>query len=111
MDVASLKLGDDINGLQPKYVIFICTFDPFEKELYRSTFANRCLERYFPLEAGAVKLFLSTKGKNSEEVSQVLVNFLRYLENSTDEHVRRIEDRTIDRLHAKIAAIKESREW
>ena len=44
MDVASLKPGDDFNDLKPGYVIFICTFDPFGKGLYRYTFEERCLE-------------------------------------------------------------------
>ncbi|MBD5544662.1 MAG: Rpn family recombination-promoting nuclease/putative transposase, partial [Lachnospiraceae bacterium] len=41
MDVASLKPGDDFNDLKPGYVIFICTFDPFGKGLYRYTFEER----------------------------------------------------------------------
>lgn len=44
MDVSSLKPGTDFNDLNPKYVIFICCFDPFGGDLYRYTFTNRCAE-------------------------------------------------------------------
>ena len=35
MDVSLLKPGQDFNDLKPSYVIFICTFDPFGRKLYR----------------------------------------------------------------------------
>lgn len=111
MDVASLHPGDDIEELSPNYIIFICAFDPFDRGLYRYTFENRCVECGFPLEDGTVKIFLNTKGKNGEEVPEVLVNFLRYLENSTDKCAEGLKDQMIDRLHAKVTTIKESREW
>ncbi len=111
MDVASLKLGERIDDLKPNYIIFICAFDPFNKGLYRYTFENRCRERDFPLEDGAIKIFLNTKGKNVEEVPEVLKNFLQYLENSTDKCAADLQDQTIDQLHAKVTAIKRNREW
>ena len=111
IDVASLKPGEQPEDLRPNYIIFICAFDPFDRGLYRYTFENRCLECDFPLEDGAVKIFLNTKGENNAEVPEVLVNFLHYLENSTDICTESLKDQTIDRLHAKITAIKESREW
>ena len=43
MDVSSLKPGQDFNDLKPGYVIFICTFDPFGKKLYRYTFEESIL--------------------------------------------------------------------
>lgn len=70
MDVFSLKLGEDFDKLQPGYVIFICTFDPFARGLYRYTFENRCLEDDFPLEDGTQKIFLNTKGINGDEVPE-----------------------------------------
>lgn len=109
MDVFSLKPGEDFDKLQPGYVIFICTFDPFGRGLYRYTFENRCLEDDFPLEDGTRKIFLNTKGINGDEVPEELVHFLHYVENSTDAYVDSIKDARINRLHEKITDIKKSR--
>ena len=68
MDVMSLKPGEDFNDLKPSYVIFICAFDPFGYGLYRYTFEQKCLERDLKLNDGTTKIFLSTKGKNADEV-------------------------------------------
>ena len=37
MDITSLKPGQDFKSLRPCFIIFICTFDPFGKGLYRYT--------------------------------------------------------------------------
>ena len=63
MDVSSLKPGDDFSDLKPGYVIFICTFDPFDEGLYRYTFEERCLETVKPLGDETRKIFLNNKGK------------------------------------------------
>jgi predicted transposase/invertase (TIGR01784 family) len=111
MDATALKPGEDFSDLKPSYVIFICTFDPFGKGLYRYTFEERCLERDFGLGDGTCKIFLSTKGRNPEEVPEQLVNFLRYIENSKDSYVENVNDEQIRALHHKILELKKSREW
>lgn len=111
LDATSLRPGEDFSELSPGYVIFICTFDPFGKGLYRYTFENRCLETDFPLEDGAVKVFLNTKGKNEEQVPEELVHFLGYVENSTEDCARQTNDEVVRRLHDRVAALKKSREW
>ena len=110
MDVYSLKPGQDFQDLEPSYIVFICTFDPFGQKLYRYTFEERCLERNFPLGDETRKIFLSTKGENDDEVPQELVHFLKYMEDSTDEYVSRVEDDNITRLHAKVTGLKKRRE-
>lgn len=109
MDVTSLKPGQDFNDLRPGYVIFICTFDPFGKELYRYTFEERCLERDFPLGDETRKIFLSTKGKNAAEVPEELVHFLGYMENSTDAFMATVTDDSIHKLHNKVKKLKRAR--
>lgn len=111
MDVSALKPGQDFQDLKPCYVIFICTFDPFDHGLYRYTFEERCKERDFPLGDEACRIFLNTKGTNPEEVSPLLVNFLHYVEDSSDAYVEQTKDQDIERLHDKICALKKSREW
>ena len=111
MDVTSLKPGEKFSQLRPSYVIFICTFDPFGRGLYRYTFGNWCEEEGFPLEDGTKKIFLNTKGCNQKDVPDVLVNFLHYLENSTEEYVKVVDDQMIRNLHQKVTQLKRSREW
>ena len=49
MDKSSLKPKEDFNNLKPSYIIFICNYDPFNRNLYRYTFEHRCLELGFPI--------------------------------------------------------------
>ena len=109
MDVSSLKPGDDFSDLRPGYVIFICTFDPFGKGLYRYTFEERCLECDMPLGDGTKKIFLNTKGTNEAEVPQELVHFLKYMEDSSDKTVEENPDRSIQKLHDKVSELKQWR--
>lgn len=111
MDIMSLKPGQDFNDLQPAYVVFICTFDPFGLGLYRYTFTSICREQSFPLEDGAIRIFLSTCGKNEREVPDTLVKFLNYLENSTDEYAVSANDPVISKIHERVCQVKNSREW
>ena len=110
MDVSSLKPGADFNDLKPSYVIFICTFDPFKKGLYRYTFEERCLECNLALGDGTRKIFLNTKGKNDEEVPAELVHFLKYMEQSTDEYVSGVTEQSIIQLHEQVTELKKWRE-
>lgn len=111
LDVAELKPGDDYNKLPDSYVIFICTFDPFGRGLYRYTYTERCEEDGEPLGDGTYKIFLNTKGKNSDEVPEDLITFLGYFVETTDEYVMRVNNSSISKLHEKVVTLKKSREW
>lgn len=106
IDVVSLRPGDDFNQLKKSYVIFICTFDPFGRGLYRYTFEERCLEDGEALGDETCKVFLSTKGTHAEAVSSELIQFLRFVENSNQLPE---EDVFLRRLHECIAELKRSR--
>lgn len=109
MDIARLKPGQDYHDLQPNYVIFICTFDPFGQQLYRYTYEMCCRETGEPLQDGTCRIFLSTKGRNKEEVPETLVNFLGYVEHSTESYVEEHNDATLNRLHEKVSKLKKDR--
>lgn len=112
LDVMSLKPGEQFEDLKPSYVIFICTFDPFGKGLFRYTFEERCTEMIeLPLGDETKKIFLNTKGTISEGIPDVLIHFLKYIEESTDSYIANIEDSLLHELHGKIRALKKSREW
>ena len=110
MDLSSLKPGQDFKELRPSVIVFICSFDPFGKGLYRYTFEPRCLEADFPLEDGTRRIFLSTQGTNESDVSKELVSFLRYVTDSTDAYVERAKEWKLGKIHERIKALKQSRE-
>lgn len=110
IDMSSLKPGQDFQDLNPNIIVFICTFDPFGRKRYRYTFEQRCVEEDFPLGDGTKRIFLSTKGENDKEVSESLIHFLHYVNDSTDSYVNQIGDSAIDKLHEKVKRLKKSRE-
>ncbi|MDE6063225.1 MAG: hypothetical protein K2G20_01355, partial [Lachnospiraceae bacterium] len=105
-----LKPGQDFKELKPSVIVFICSFDPFGRGLYRYTFEPRCLEADFPLEDGTRRIFLNTKGTNDSDVPKELVSFLQYITNSTDFYVELAGDMRLGRIHERIKALKQSRE-
>ena len=109
LDVTSLKPGEGFEELKPVYVIFICTFDPFDKGLYQYTFEPRCKESDFSLADETYRIFLNTKGTNDADVAPELVNFLHYLENTTDTYVEQAQDEKLTQLHHKVQALKQNR--
>ncbi|MBE5954518.1 MAG: Rpn family recombination-promoting nuclease/putative transposase [Lachnospiraceae bacterium] len=110
MDLSSLKPGQDFNDLKPIVIIFVCTFDPFEDGLYRYTYETICIETGKPLGDEVQKIFISTKGKNKEQVPENLINLLNYVVNSTDNYVDSISDGNVEKLHSRIKALKKNRQ-
>jgi len=109
LDMGSLEPGDEYTDLKPLYVIFICNFDPFKEELYRYTFSMQCEERDVPLNDGVKRIFFSTKGKNKEEVPAILIDFLGYLNNSTDSYVENNSNEKVREIHERIKVLKKNR--
>lgn len=109
LDLSSLKPGENYEHLKPLYVIFICSFDPFGKNLYRYTFEMQCGERNFPLNDGVKRIFLNTKGTNPDEVPSVLVALLGYLEESTDSYVNKTNCNKLKHIHQRVKQLKKNR--
>ena len=77
-----LNKGQDYSELKKSYIIFICTFDPFEAERYIYTFENVCLEDSSQqLKDETIKVFVNTKGKNGE-VSDYFRELMHFLDTS-----------------------------
>ena len=110
IDVTNLKPGDEYKDLKPLYVIFICNFDPFDKEFYRYTFSMQCEESCFPLNDGVKRIFFNTAGKNKEEVPKILIDFLGYLNDSTDTYVEQDLDEKVKQIHERIKLLKQNRD-
>ena len=67
MDVAMLDKGEGFGRMRTSYVIFLCTFDPFERDekLYR--FATMCENvQGLPLGDRRYIMFLNSKGSKGE---------------------------------------------
>lgn len=111
MDMDLLLSGRDYEDLPPAYVIFICDFDPFGDKKYKYTFCNIC-EEESAVDLGDERytIFLSTRGENPQEVSESLVNFLKFVKADLKESKEESEDSFVRQLQKTIEKIKVNRE-
>lgn len=104
----SLKKSGSYENLPNTYVIFICTFDMFDKSRHVYTFKNFCAEdKEIELNDGAFTVFLNTKGK-LDDVSPELKNFLSFIDNGK---VIDNNDDFVKILDEKIKEAKHNTEW
>ena len=87
-DIIDLKLiekGQAYDILKTSYVIFICTFDFFEKNKSIYEFENICVDDSdIKLNDGTHKIFLNTKG-NRDGISEELQMLLDYFDGREPE--------------------------
>ena len=112
IDAPMLKSGErGFDSLKPAYIVVICGFDLYGYGLYRYTFDNRCKELPdLVMGDECSKIILNTKGKNEDRVDRALIDFLHYVEKSSDENVPEDCDERLKHLHKKIHQIKMSEE-
>lgn len=112
MDTSLLEPGiADYNCLNNTYFIMIMTFDLFGCRKYQYTFRAKCEEiPNLNLEDGAVRIFLNTRGENEDEVSEELVDFLRYVEKTTENTAEQAESARIYRIHEQVCKVRASEE-
>ena len=94
LDNDALKKGELYSRLRKTYIIFICTFDPFDKNFTRYTFSSRCHEDYvLSLDDGVYKIFLNTQG-DRHQVSRSLANLMDYINNNepNDDFTRSLQE-------------------
>ena len=60
------------------------------------------------LDDGATRIFLNTRGKHPELVSQELIELLKYMEHSTDEVSEQCKSERIQKMHRRVCRIKAS---
>ena len=111
MDMDILSSGQEYKELPPAYVIFICDFDPFGKGKYCYTFEKRCLQD-FELDMGdfSRSIFLSTEGKDEENIPKELKAFLNFVKTDAPENNAEIDDAYVKSLQETIRGVKENRE-
>ncbi|MBP3232586.1 MAG: Rpn family recombination-promoting nuclease/putative transposase [Anaerovibrio sp.] len=94
LDNDALKKGELYSRLRKTYIIFICTFDPFDDNLARYTFSSRCHENSeLSLNDEVFKIFLNTQG-DRHRISRELSNLLDYIANNepNDDFTRRLQE-------------------
>ena len=110
MDMELLESGHEYRELPKTYVIFICNFDPFEKGRYCYTFENRCIEE-FSISMGdeSRSIFLSTEGRDVENISKELKAFMEFVKMDNPENNTETENKYIKELQQSIRKVKEDR--
>ena len=112
IDSSLLAPGDtNFNLIKDTCIIMITPFDLFGKGKYCYTFRTRCDEDpSLLLEDGAVRIFLNSHGTNPEEVSEELVEFLKYMESTDAFLAENSKNEKIKQIHKHVSQIKASEE-
>ena len=106
IDYDCVTEGQPYGNLRKSFIIYICTFDPFQmgRDIY--TFQNICKENPdLLLGEDATILFLNTKGA-SEDVDDEMKEFLAYIENTTDSFVSGTSSQMVREIHRKVTEVK-----
>ena len=103
IDMNLIEKGADYEELNPSYIIFICTFDPFKRGLPMYTFTNRCHEDGEELGDETAKLFLSSPNYEKAE-NPDLRSALKYIQEKI------AEGEFAEELDREVKRVKEQRE-
>lgn len=109
IDINLLSKSMNYSKLKKSFVIFICTFDPFNKDAYVYTFRNTCKE--YPemeLEDDTYKIFFNTKGKKGN-ISPGLKEVLEFIQ--TSEVPERCTDPLIREMNLALQKARNNEEW
>lgn len=110
IDMELLAAGTEYEKLPECFVIFVCDFDPFGYGKYCYFMQPYCKETGEPVNTGSFTIFLSTCGKNRDEVPKELADLLEYIHFEETRALQENEDAYIRQLQDSIARIKNSRE-
>ncbi|GEP64126.1 hypothetical protein CBE01nite_18940 [Clostridium beijerinckii] len=106
IDLDLISKGEDYRKLAKSYIIFICTFDLFDKGRHKYTFQNVCLEdNSIMLNDEAQKIILNSKGIMND-LSDELLEFLAYVEDSTDDKVKHAKGNLVKNIHRRVKEVK-----
>jgi len=113
IDVSLLEPGVmDFNRLNDACIIIIAPFDLWGFGRYRYTFRMKCEEEpLLHLEDGATRIFLNTKGTAAEGVSQELIDFLHYVEDSSTVKEKKDVGEKLWRIHNRVRKVKGNEEF
>ncbi len=105
IDLHILEKGEEYTKLSKSFVIFFCTFDPFQKGRWVYTFENLCREDpSIALGDESTKIILNTKGSVGE-ISEELRGLLRYMDGLAP------EDEFTRKLDRAVANVRTDEKW
>ena len=100
-----IEKGQSYGILKTSYVIFICTFDFFEKNRSIYEFENICVDDSdIKLNDGTHKIFLNTKG-NRDGISEELQMLLDYFDG------REPESQLAKDIDRKVFEARNNKQW
>lgn len=108
LDAGLLEPGTvNFNQLSDVYLITIAPFDLFGQNRCRYTFRMRCDEDTgLTLEDGAKRMFFYTRGEAGTDESPELIQFLRYVEQTTDKVASEFDSPRLKRLYERVQDVK-----
>ena len=111
IDTEELKEGKHYNELPESYIIFVCSFDEFERGRSKYTFRYRCDEEPDLLLQNETSLIiLNTKRTEKDaELDSDIALFLRYLESSDAKTVQASGSEFLTRVHKRFEHIKKEK--
>ncbi len=111
MDMELLLSGHDYDELPDTYVIFICDYDPLQMGKFVYTIESKCKELpEYEYHDGVHTIFLSTKGRNRDEVSPEIIKFLEYVHADLPDSMRDFKSEYVRRLQDSVGKIKDDRD-
>ena len=93
LDTDNLLKGEHYSKLPESFIIFICTYDPFGKNLSSYSFENRCIENLnIQLNDKIIKKFFNAKAYEQEN-DIAIKSFLKYIisRETSDDFTHKIE--------------------
>ena len=115
-DVSTTSTGTKYRDLPENILIFICTFDPFDRDFPRYTFQYICNEdKRLNLKDGSLRIFLNTKATKLSALDQKLQAFYHYLQDGVVESdltqtisdsITTLKNNSIERRHYMTLALK-----
>ena len=89
--------------------ILVAPFDIFGYGLYRYTFEEYCQEvPELRLNDGSRRIFINTKGNNSENFSREFLDFMDYINQTTDLVAERSKSNRIRKINDRVRSVKDS---
>ena len=116
VDVSTTPTGAKYRHLPDNILIFICTFDPFDRDLPRYTFQYTCNEApTLKLQDGSLRIFLNTTATELSDLDQKLQAFYHYLQKGVVESelartisdsITTLKNNSLERRHYMTWAVK-----
>ena len=115
-DVSTTPTGAKYRHLPDNVLIFICTFDPFDRGLPRYTFQYTCDEDpELKLQDGSLRIFLNATANHLDSLDQKLQAFYHYLQmgvveselaRTISDSITTLKNDSLERRHYMTWAVK-----